>query len=101
MIHCEEAHYKGDRVSEEDSYYREIAMDIVGAEAISLIGHGTGKSSADGFLTDSLKAHHPDEFRRIVATEAADLSALTEPQIEEIARRHANLAGPFDTKASI
>jgi pimeloyl-ACP methyl ester carboxylesterase len=76
-------------------------MDMVRAEAIILIGHGTGKSSAVGFLTEYLKAHHPEEFRRIVATETEDLSALTEPQIEEIARRHANLARPLDTKASI
>jgi hypothetical protein len=37
----------------------------------------------------------------MMLAETVDLSALTEPQIEEIARRHANLAGPFDTKASI
>jgi hypothetical protein len=101
LIHRKEAHYKGDRVPEEDSYYQEIATDIVGAEAIILIGHGTGTSSAVGFLAEYLKAHHPDEFRRIVATETADLSALTEPQIEEIARRHADLARSFDNKASI
>jgi stalled ribosome rescue protein Dom34 len=101
LIHRKEAHYKGDRVPEEDSYYQEIAMEIVRAEAIILIGHGTGKSSAVGFLTEYLKAHHPEEFRRIVATETADLSALKEPQIEEIAKRHTDLAGPFDAKASI
>jgi hypothetical protein len=101
LIHRKEAHYKGDRVPEEDSYYQEIAMDIVRAETIILIGHGTGKSSAVGFLSEYLKAHHPDEFRRIVAIETEDLSTLTEPQIEEIARRHANLARPFDTKAPI
>lgn len=95
LIHRKEAHYKGDRVPEEDSYYREIAMEIVRAEAIILIGHGTGKSSAVGFLTEYLKAHHPEEFRRIIATETADLSALTEPQIEELARKHANLARPI------
>jgi hypothetical protein len=101
LIHRKEAHYKGERVPEEDSYYQEIAKDIVRAEAIILIGHGTGKSSAVAFLTEYLKAHHPEEFRRIVATETVDLSALTEPQLEEIARRHANLARPLDTKASI
>jgi len=88
LIHRKEAHYKGDRVPEEDSYYEEIAMDLVQAEEIILIGHGTGKSSAAGFLTEYLKAHHPEEFQRIVAMETADLSALTEPQIEEMAKRH-------------
>ena len=92
LIHRKEAHYKGDRVPEEHSYYEEIARDLVHAEEIILIGHGTGKSSAVEFLTEYLKAHHPEEFQRIVAIETADLSALTEPQIEEIAKRHIGAA---------
>jgi len=88
LIHRKEAHYKGERVPEEDSYYEEIAADLVHAGAIILVGHGTGKSSAAGFLTEYLKTHHPEEFQRVVATETVDLSALTEPQIEEIAKRH-------------
>jgi hypothetical protein len=87
LIHRKEAHCKGERVPEEDSYYEEIAMDLVNAGAIILVGHSTGKSSAVVYLTEYLKAHHPEEFQRIVATETADLSALTEPQIEEIAKR--------------
>ncbi len=92
LIHRKEAHYKGDRVPEEDSYYEEIAVDLVHAEEIILIGHGTGKSSAVGFLTEYLKTHRPEEYQRIVATEAADLSALTEPQIEGIAKRYIRAA---------
>jgi hypothetical protein len=92
LIHRKEAHYKGERVPEEDSYYEEIAMELVHAEEIILIGHGTGKSSAAGFLTEYLKTHRPEEYQRIVATETADLSALTELQIEEIAKRHLGAA---------
>jgi hypothetical protein len=92
LIHRKEAHYKGERVPEEDSYYEEIAMDLVRAGAIILVGHGTGKSSAVGFLTEYLKTHRPEEFQRIVATEILDLSALTEPQIEEIVKRHIGTA---------
>jgi len=92
LIHRKEAHYKGDRVPEEDSYYKEIAMDLIHAKAIILVGHGTGKSSAAGYLTEYLKAHHPEEFQRIVAVETVALSALTGPQIEEIAKRHTGIA---------
>jgi hypothetical protein len=92
LIHRKEAHYKGDRVPEEDSYYEEIAMELVHAEEIILVGHGTGKSSAAGFLAEYLKSHRPEEFQRIVATVTADLSALTEPQIEEIAKKHIGTA---------
>ena len=92
LIHRKEAHYKGERVPEEDSYYEEVAKDLVHAEAIVLIGHATGKSSAVEFLSEYLKTHHPETFQRVIATETADLSALTEPEIEEIAKRHIRAA---------
>ena len=92
LIHRKEAHYKGDHVPEEDSYYEEVAADLVHAEAIILIGHATGKSSAVEFLTEYLKTHHPETFQRIIATEMADLSSLTEPEIEAIAKKHIRLA---------
>jgi hypothetical protein len=92
LIHRKEAHYKGDRVPEESSYYEEIAKDLVHAEAIILIGHATGKSSAVHFLSKYLKTHHPETFHRIIATETADLSALTEPEIEEISKKHLRTA---------
>jgi hypothetical protein len=94
LVHRKEAHYKGEHVPEEDSYYEEIARDLVHAESIVLIGHATGKSSAVVFLSEYLKAHHPETFQRIVATETADLSALTEPQIEEIAKKHMRAVTP-------
>jgi hypothetical protein len=87
LIHRKEAHYKGDHVPEENSYYEEIAKDIVHADSIILIGHATGKSSAVEFLSEYLKTHHPDTFKRIIATETADLPALTEPEIEAIAKK--------------
>jgi hypothetical protein len=88
LIHRKEAHYVGGRIPEEDSFYEEIAQDLVPAQAIVLIGHATGKSSASQYLTEYLKTHHPETFQKIVATEPADLSALTEPEIEQIAKRH-------------
>jgi hypothetical protein len=88
LIHRKEAHYKGERVPEEDSYYEEIAQDLAHAASIVLIGHATGTSNAAVFLSEYLKAHHPETFQRVIATETADLSALTEPEIEAIARKH-------------
>jgi hypothetical protein len=81
-------HYSGDRIPEESSFYEEIAVDLNVAEEIILIGHAKGKSSAMDFLVEFLKIHHPDLFKRIKATEIADLSAITQPEIEEIAKKH-------------
>ena len=88
LIHRKEAHYRGERVPEEDSFYEEIAKDITPANEIVLIGHATGKSNAADFLKEYLKTHHPDISRRVIAAESADLSAVTEPEIEALATRH-------------
>ncbi len=88
LIHRKEAHYRGERVPEEDSFYEEIAEDITPANEIVLIGHAIGKSNAADFLKEYLKTHHPDISRRVIATESADLSAVTAPEIEALAKRH-------------
>jgi hypothetical protein len=88
LVHRKEAHYEGDRVPEETSFYEEVAAALVSADEIVLIGSGTGKSSAVSILKEFLNKHHPDLSRRVKATEIVDLSALTDPEIEVIAKRH-------------
>lgn len=87
LIHRKEAHYVGERVPEEHSWYEAIAQDLAHAAEIVLIGHATGTSNAAVFLSAFLKKHHPETFQRIIATETVDLSALTEPEIEAIAKK--------------
>jgi len=94
LIHRKEAHYRGERVPEEDSFYEEVTKDITPASEIVLIGHATGKSNAAEFLKEYLKTHHPDISRRVIATESADLSAVTEPEIEALAKRHMIAGAP-------
>ena len=88
LIHRKEAHYRGERVPEEHSFYEEVAKDLISAKEIVLVGHASGKSNAADFLKEYLKAHHPDISRRVIATESADLSAVSEPEIEALAKRH-------------
>ena len=88
LIHRKEAHYRGERVPEEHSFYEEVAKDLTSANEIVLIGHATGNSNAAVFLKEYLKSHHPDISRRVIATESADLSAVSEPEIEALAKRH-------------
>jgi hypothetical protein len=94
LIHRKEAHYEGERVPEDTSFYEQVARDLVRAREIVLIGHSRGKSSALEFLIEYLKTHHPAILQTVVATVVADLSALTEPEIEAIARKH--IAGEVD-----
>ena len=88
LIHKKEAHYRGERVPEEKSFYEEVAKDLLPANEIVLIGHGTGKSSAVDHLAQYLRDNHHDIARHVIATETADISALTAPEIEAIAKRH-------------
>jgi hypothetical protein len=88
LIHRKEAHYQGERVPEDITFYEEIAKELIPAEEIVLIGEGTGKSSAMEFLAEYLKKHHPTIFQRVIATEIADLSALTEPELEGMAKKY-------------
>jgi hypothetical protein len=88
LIHRKESHYEGGRVPEDNAFYEAIVKSLVPATAIVLIGHGVGKSSAVDMLLAHLKAHRPDIAQRVQAVEKADLSALTEPEIEALAKRH-------------
>ena len=92
LVHRKEAHYEGERVPEATSFYQEIAKTLVPAGEIVLIGHGVGKSSAVDVLVNYLTVHHPDIARCVKAVETADLSALTQPEIEAIAKRYLDTA---------
>jgi hypothetical protein len=88
LIHRKEAHYQGQRVPEEPTFYEELAKDLLPSQEIVLVGHGTGKSSALEVLAEYLQKHHPTLYQRVIATEIVDLSALTESEIEAIAKKH-------------
>jgi hypothetical protein len=88
LVHRREAHYRGDRVPEDNSFYEEVANELVAADEIVLIGHATGKSSAVDVLVEYLRKHKPEISRHVIATENADLSALSDPEVEALAKRH-------------
>lgn len=88
LVHKKEAHYQGDRVPEDHAFCADIAKALAPANEIVVIGHGVGKSNAAAVLMEYLKSHAPQTAKLVKAVEVADLSALTEPQIEAIAKRH-------------
>lgn len=86
LIHRPQTRLEGQRIPEDHAFYEEIAKTLAPAASIILVGHGTGASNAASFLRSYLDHHHSTIARRIVREETADLSALTEPQIEAIAK---------------
>ena len=81
LTHRQERELRGQREPEESSYYAQIAAALAPARRIVVLGHGTGHSNAAAHLQELLRAKHPDIARRVVATKAVDLSAITEPQL--------------------
>jgi len=81
LTHRQERELRGQREPEEPSYYAQIAAALAPARRIVVLGHGTGHSNAAAHLQELLRAKHPDIARRVVATKAVDLSAVTEPQL--------------------
>jgi hypothetical protein len=54
---------------------------------IVVVGHGAGKSNAAHHLTEYLRSHHSETYKRVVAEAVCDLSTITTPQLLEIARK--------------
>jgi hypothetical protein len=86
LEHKKEADYKGERIPEDSAYYERIATALKPAQRILLIGDATGKSSATAYLLECLEKRHAEIFRCVSGTVVADLSALTDGQLEAIAR---------------
>ncbi|MGA2851979.1 MAG: hypothetical protein ABSE46_23500 [Terracidiphilus sp.] len=82
LIHRREAHYEGERVPEDNSYFERVAHEIAGAETIIIIGHGHGKSNEGDLLLAYLHKHHAALGCRVLAVENRDFGLLSDAQIE-------------------
>ncbi len=88
LTHKKEADYKGQRAPEDYEFYKTLVKALENAPKAIVIGDATGKSSAMQFFRTYLSDHHKALLQRVSAFVDADLSALTEPQIREIAGRY-------------
>ncbi len=86
LTHKDQARERGQRAPEEPAYYGKIADAVASGGRIVVVGHGDGKSNAAHHLTDDLRAHHPETYQRVVAETVCDLSAVTTPQLLDVAR---------------
>ncbi len=89
LEHRKEADYRGQRVPEVDEFYERVAARLKGARSILILGDATGKSSAMRYFVGYVKERHKEIADRVVATEDADLSAISFGEVEALARRYA------------
>jgi len=87
LTHKDQSREQGQRAPEDPGFYERIAQAMSAGGRIVVVGHGTGKSNAAHNLTDYLRSHHPETYRRIVRELVADLSSSTPPQLLELAQQ--------------
>ena len=87
LSHKDQSRERGQRAPEEPAYYEQIAEAVVRGGKIAVVGHGIGKSNAAHHLTEYLRSHHPETYKRVVAETVCDLSAITTPQLLEVGRK--------------
>jgi hypothetical protein len=86
LVHKDQSRERGQRAPGEPAYYARIADAVALGGRIVVVGHGEGKSNAAHHLTEYLRSHHPDTCKRVVAETICDLSAITSPQLLQVAR---------------
>lgn len=86
LTHKDESRERGQRAAEDPAFYERIAHTVMAAAHVVVVGHGHGHSDAAHHLVEYLQAHHPETYGRTVTEQAADLSALTGPQLLDLGR---------------
>jgi hypothetical protein len=87
LAHKDQSRQEGQRPSEDTEFYKRIAEAVSGGGRIVVVGHGVGKSNSANHLTEYLRTHHRETYQRIVRETAADLSANSAPQLQELANQ--------------
>ena len=83
--HKGQSREEGQRAPEDAGFYKQIAEALSAGGRILIVGHGTGKSNAAQHLIQYLRTHHSETYQRVVGEIAADLSAITAPQLLKLA----------------
>jgi len=89
LTHKDQTRQGGERAAEDPSFYERIAQVVASAVPdgrIVIVGHGKGHSDAGHYLQDWMHLHHKETFQHVVCAIAADLSALTPPQLLALGR---------------
>jgi len=87
LAHKDQSRQEGQRPPEDTEFYKRIADAVSAGDRIVVVGHGTGKSNSANHLTEYLRTHHRETYQRIVRETTADLSAITAPQLQELAQQ--------------
>lgn len=82
-----QAHHMHHRDPDDPGYFDAVADRVRDAERILIVGHSHGRSNmAQGFLAHA-RLRHPEIAARVIGEMSANIPALTDPEILELARQ--------------
>jgi hypothetical protein len=88
LTHRHDRDVAGQRAPRDTAYLASIAEAMAAADAVLLLGHGSGESDMRQVLLDYLQNHRRDLVDRIVGVETLDDAGMGEEAILAIAREH-------------
>lgn len=88
LTHRQDRDQAGQRAPLDSGYLARITEAMTDADAVLLLGHGTGESDRRQVLLHHLDTHRRDLLERIVGVETFDDSGLSDEQLLAVAREH-------------
>lgn len=88
LTHRHDRDLAGQRAPRDSEYLGRISAAMADADAVLLLGHGTGQSDLRQVLLQYLEQHRRDLLEKIVGVETLDDSALSDAALVAIAREH-------------
>ncbi len=88
LTHRHDRDIAGQRAPLDHDYLSRITEAMASADAVLLVGHGSGESDMRQVLLRHLQHHHPELLERLVGVVGGDDTALGEAALLALAREH-------------
>ncbi|MBM5815457.1 MAG: hypothetical protein FJ083_02340 [Cyanobacteria bacterium K_Offshore_surface_m2_239] len=88
LSHRHDRDIAGQKAPRDYDYLNRIMAAMAEADAILLLGHGTGESDMRQLLLAHVRRHRPDLLQRLVGVETLSSANLTEGELLALAREH-------------
>lgn len=88
LSHRHDRDIAGQKAPRDYDYLNRIMHAMEGADAVLLLGHGTGESDMRQLLLAHVRSHRPDLLERLVGVETLAIANPSEGQLLAVAREH-------------
>ncbi|MFN6338207.1 MAG: hypothetical protein ACK41W_05690 [Cyanobacteriota bacterium] len=88
LSHRHDRDIAGQKAPRDHDYLTRVMASMEGADAVLLLGHGTGESDMRQLLLAHVRRHRPDLLERLVGVETLAIADPSEGQVLAVAREH-------------